>query len=108
MSVGKRDQEMAPERDTESTTMDGDSQSHGEKIADADGSHSDDRAPRDTAGNGQHGQSNGDTTEAPSELTQVFEVAFDGGDRDPDCPRSMGVLRKWMIVTIVSSGSFCV
>lgn len=108
MSVEKQDQKMAPEHDTESTTMDGDSQSHGEKMVDPDGSHGNDRAPGDTPGDDQQGQSNGNTTEAPSEPTQVFEVAFDGGDKDPDCPRSMGVLRKWMIVTIVSSGSFCV
>jgi hypothetical protein len=108
MSIGKRDQEMAPEHDTESTTMDGNSQSQGEKRADVDGSHGDYRAAGDTTGNGQYGQSNGDTSEAPSESTQVFEVTFDGGDKDPDCPRSMGVLRKWMIVTVVSSGSFCV
>lgn len=43
--------------------------------------------------------------EAPAD---EFEVAFDGGDADPACPRSMGTLRKWVIVSIVSGGSFCV
>ncbi|KAL2756025.1 hypothetical protein ACRALDRAFT_1042925 [Sodiomyces alcalophilus JCM 7366] len=37
-----------------------------------------------------------------------FEVAFDGGDADPMCPRSMSKARKWIIVIIVSLGSFCV
>ncbi|TEA15935.1 Efflux pump atB [Colletotrichum sidae] len=37
-----------------------------------------------------------------------FEVSFDGGDSDPMCPRSMGNLRKWAIVSIVSTASFCV
>lgn len=40
--------------------------------------------------------------------THAFEVKFEGGDSDPDCPRSMGILRKWLIILIVSGGSFCV
>ncbi|EFQ30237.1 major facilitator superfamily transporter [Colletotrichum graminicola] len=37
-----------------------------------------------------------------------YEVAFDGGDSDPMCPRSMGKFRKWLVVSIVSCASFCV
>lgn len=37
-----------------------------------------------------------------------FEVGFDGGNADPLCPRSMATARKWLIVSIVSSASFCV
>lgn len=42
------------------------------------------------------------------EKDDPFEVGFDGGDSDPMCPRSMGNLRKWVIVSIVSCASFCV
>ncbi|KAF6819642.1 bicyclomycin resistance [Colletotrichum musicola] len=42
------------------------------------------------------------------EKDDPFEVGFDGGDSDPMCPRSMGKLRKWVIVSIVSCASFCV
>lgn len=37
-----------------------------------------------------------------------FEVGFENGDGDPRCPRSFGKARKWMIVFVVSSASFCV
>ena len=37
-----------------------------------------------------------------------FEVGWEGGDDDPLCPRSMKTWRKWTIVAITSSGSFCV
>ncbi|CAH0052824.1 unnamed protein product [Clonostachys solani] len=37
-----------------------------------------------------------------------FLVGWDGGDSDPLCPRSFNVARKWLIVSIVSSASFCV
>ena len=37
-----------------------------------------------------------------------YEVGFDGGDRDPLCPRSFSKARKWMITFIVSACSFCV
>ncbi|KAL8417956.1 hypothetical protein RB594_001537 [Gaeumannomyces avenae] len=37
-----------------------------------------------------------------------FEVCFEKGDRDPLCPRSMGIARKWMIVLITSCGALCV
>jgi hypothetical protein len=36
-----------------------------------------------------------------------FEVAFDGGDTDATCPRSMITARKWLIVTVISSASLC-
>lgn len=38
---------------------------------------------------------------------EVFEVQWEG-DNDEANPRSMGKLRKWMIVLIVSSSSACV
>lgn len=38
---------------------------------------------------------------------EVFEVQWEG-DNDAANPRSMGRLRKWMIVLIVSSSSACV
>ncbi|KAK2061293.1 major facilitator superfamily transporter [Colletotrichum caudatum] len=37
-----------------------------------------------------------------------YEVAFDGGDSDPMCPRSMSTPRKWLVVSIVSCASLCV
>ncbi|KAF9763551.1 hypothetical protein IL306_003091 [Fusarium sp. DS 682] len=37
-----------------------------------------------------------------------FEVGWDGGDNDSLCPRSFHKMKKWLIVTIVSSGSLCV
>lgn len=46
--------------------------------------------------------------EQPTEAKDPFEVGFDGGDADPMCPRSMSKPRKWLIVFIVSSASFCV
>lgn len=36
-----------------------------------------------------------------------FVVAFDG-DADPECPRSMSKLRRWMIVLICATSSLCV
>ncbi|KAK2014201.1 major facilitator superfamily transporter [Colletotrichum eremochloae] len=46
--------------------------------------------------------------EAAEKRSDPYEVAFDGGDSDPMCPRSMGKFRKWLIVSIVSCASFCV
>ncbi|KAK4174595.1 major facilitator superfamily domain-containing protein [Triangularia setosa] len=46
--------------------------------------------------------------DAPDALTDPFEVAWDGGDNDPLCPRSMPQWRKWVIIFITSVGSFCV
>lgn len=44
---------------------------------------------------------------APNEK-DPYEVSWDGGDNDPLCPKSYSTARKWLIVTIVSSCSFCV
>lgn len=37
-----------------------------------------------------------------------FEVTWDGGDADPLCPRSINILRKWLIVGITCLGAACV
>lgn len=37
-----------------------------------------------------------------------FEVGWENGDNDISCPRSLDKMRKWVIVTIVASASFCV
>lgn len=37
-----------------------------------------------------------------------FEVGWNNGDADPLNPRSLGKLRKWFIVIIISFASFCV
>ncbi len=37
-----------------------------------------------------------------------FEVGWDDGDADPLNPRSMSPFRKWLIVFLTCSGSFCV
>lgn len=37
----------------------------------------------------------------------TFEVTWDG-DYDPLSPRSMSVPRKWVLVMIVCTGTFCV
>ncbi|KAH8843545.1 hypothetical protein MCOR27_006980 [Pyricularia oryzae] len=37
-----------------------------------------------------------------------YEVKFDKGNQDPDCPRSMPRAKKWLIVFITSFGSLCV
>lgn len=38
---------------------------------------------------------------------EIFNVSFDG-DQDPICPRSMPLIRKWIIVIIVCTGTLCV
>jgi hypothetical protein len=38
----------------------------------------------------------------------LFEVKWDGGDKDPKNPRSMAFGRKWVVVIIVSASSLCV
>ena len=43
-----------------------------------------------------------------TEEKDPFEVAWDGGDADPMCPRSMSTARKWLIVSITCFGSSCV
>ncbi|RSL59334.1 hypothetical protein CEP51_013931 [Fusarium floridanum] len=37
-----------------------------------------------------------------------FEVGWDSGHKDPRCPRGFAKGRKWLIVFVVSSCSFCV
>ncbi|KAE8138709.1 major facilitator superfamily domain-containing protein [Aspergillus pseudotamarii] len=43
----------------------------------------------------------------PREDHGPYEVSFDG-DQDPMCPRSMPLVRKWVIVLIVCTGTLCV
>lgn len=43
-----------------------------------------------------------------SEEKDPYEVAWDGGDADPMCPRSMATWRKWLIVFITCFGSSAV
>lgn len=86
--------------------MTGDDRNPGEKRSARDGSESSSHPAVEQDGAKYDRQSNSDPIQTSEPLTEVFEVAFDGGDEDPDCPRSMGVLRKWMIVCIVASGSF--
>ncbi|EPE03904.1 fluconazole resistance protein 1 [Ophiostoma piceae UAMH 11346] len=43
-----------------------------------------------------------------TEEKDPFEVAWDGGDADPLCPRSMSTARKWLIVFVTCFGSSCV
>lgn len=45
--------------------------------------------------------------EVPRAEKDPFEVAWDGDD-DPLCPRSMSLIRKWMVVITVGLGSLCV
>ncbi|KAH8803030.1 major facilitator superfamily domain-containing protein [Xylogone sp. PMI_703] len=37
-----------------------------------------------------------------------YEVKWDGGDNDPMNPRNMPLMRKWIVVLIVSASSLCV
>lgn len=37
-----------------------------------------------------------------------FEVHWEGGDSDPMNPRSQSLLRKWIVVLIISASSMCV
>lgn len=37
-----------------------------------------------------------------------FEVTWDGGSKDPLCPRGFNTARRWMIVCIVAGGSLAV
>ncbi|KAI1780570.1 MFS general substrate transporter [Hypoxylon cercidicola] len=43
----------------------------------------------------------------PQNEKDPFEVAWDGDD-DPLCPRSMSIVRKWLVVVTVGMGSLCV
>ena len=49
-----------------------------------------------------------EATHAPANDKEGFEVGWDGGDNDPECPRSFSTARKWLITVIVSSCGFCV
>ncbi|KKF94757.1 putative drug/proton antiporter YHK8 [Ceratocystis platani] len=54
------------------------------------------------------GDSSGDVEAGCAQYDPAFTVGWDGGDSDPENPRSLPVLRKWAIVLITSAGSFCV
>lgn len=51
-------------------------------------------------------------TETPPEPhakeVDPFEVAWEGGDSDPWCPRSFNKARKWAITLILCTGSLTV
>jgi hypothetical protein len=49
----------------------------------------------------------GDAGARAAVVEEPYLVAFDG-DADPECPRSMSTLRRWMIVLICASSSLCV
>ena len=53
-------------------------------------------------------ESSDDVEGQPAHDKDPFEVAWEGGDNDPACPRSMPAWRKWLIVFVTSFGSFCV
>ena len=61
--------------------------------------------PNDPQGNAGDGS---EDSASPQADPKSFEVGWDGGDDDPDCPRSFNTARKWLIVIIVSSCGFCV
>jgi len=44
----------------------------------------------------------------PASPEEPFLVKWEGGDADPQNPRSMSKMRRWCIVFIVSSSSLCV
>lgn len=50
----------------------------------------------------------GDPEAAPPLEKDPYEVGWENGDADPWSPRSRLPVRKWIIVFIVSMGSFCV
>ncbi|KAI0596970.1 major facilitator superfamily transporter [Biscogniauxia sp. FL1348] len=43
----------------------------------------------------------------PGTVKDAFEVGWDGDD-DPRCPRSIPLVRKWLMVIIIGMGSLCV
>ncbi|XXG97624.1 3-dehydroquinate dehydratase (3-dehydroquinase) [Hypoxylon texense] len=47
------------------------------------------------------------TSGQPQNEKDPFEVAWDGDD-DPSCPRSISIVRKWLVVVTVGMGSLCV
>lgn len=68
---------------------------------------------RSNNGHGCADLEEGDATDAtltssqPQDEKDPFEVAWDG-DNDPSCPRSMSIVRKWLVVITVGMGSLCV
>jgi hypothetical protein len=56
---------------------------------------------------GDEPDENEDPESAKRVSTSAFEVRWDG-DNDPACPRNFNKFRKWLIVLIASSCSFCV
>ncbi|KAK2029253.1 major facilitator superfamily transporter [Colletotrichum zoysiae] len=56
----------------------------------------------------QHEDDDSPREGAAEKEADPYEVAFDGGDSDPMCPRSMSTFRKWLVVSIVSCASLCV
>ncbi|KAL8393158.1 hypothetical protein RB595_003090 [Gaeumannomyces hyphopodioides] len=67
----------------------------------------DDDHDDDSDGNkGADGSAAGGPGQSPER--DPFEVCFEKGEKDPLCPRSMGIARKWMIVLVTSCGSLCV
>ncbi|KAI3398974.1 hypothetical protein diail_8001 [Diaporthe ilicicola] len=77
---------------------------------DGAGDDDDDDDDEETGGAGAGGDAEKGRRRAPREAREkdAFEVGFEGGNDDPWCPRSMGILRKWAIVGLTSLGSFCV
>lgn len=47
------------------------------------------------------------TPDQPQVEKDPFEVAWEG-DHDPLCPKSMSIVRKWLVVITVGMGSLCV
>ncbi|KAI1104428.1 putative bicyclomycin resistance protein [Jackrogersella minutella] len=68
---------------------------------------------RSNNGHGCADLEEGDATDDTLTLAQArtekdpFEVSWDGDD-DPLCPRSMSIVRKWLVVITVGLGSLCV
>lgn len=76
-----------------------------DELPDDDGGGSDDNDGSGSPSSDAEPGSGGDMT-----IKDAFEVQFDRGTDsiDPWNPRSMSTPRKWLIVTLSSSGSFCV
>lgn len=55
----------------------------------------------------QNGHGCADLSDEDARRDDPFEVSFDGDD-DPMCPRSMSLVRKWLLVVVVGLGSLCV
>ncbi|KAJ4322337.1 hypothetical protein N0V94_002446, partial [Neodidymelliopsis sp. IMI 364377] len=52
-------------------------------------------------------QDGDESKQQPSVTPEPYLVSFDG-DADPESPRSMSMLRRWIIVLICSASSLCV